>query len=85
MADKKAKSVREAIESAPVVAEETAFLIDELRAQSRKVFGVRSEIVDGALFEYTGDKITKTDAKALITKFLREKAEKEEKEVKDNG
>ncbi|MBC6308118.1 hypothetical protein HCJ66_00995 [Listeria sp. FSL L7-1582] len=60
-------------------------MIDELRAQSRKVFGVRAEIMDGALFGYVGNAITKTEAKSLITKFLREKAEKEEEEVKDNG
>ncbi|MBC1824228.1 hypothetical protein [Listeria seeligeri] len=50
--------------------EETQFSIKQLKEHSRAVFGVKREIIEGALFDYKKEKITKTEASNLIKKFL---------------
>ncbi|EDP7604048.1 hypothetical protein HB838_14415 [Listeria seeligeri] len=52
------------------VAVETKFTIAQLKENSRSIFGVQSEVVDGALFDYKEKQITKTEASNLIKKFL---------------
>ncbi|MCY8513549.1 hypothetical protein [Bacillus atrophaeus] len=49
---------------------ETAFYIKDLREHSRELFGVKPEVFDGALFHVDKKRITKTEAKKLITQFL---------------
>ncbi|MEC0765738.1 hypothetical protein C6370_18305 [Bacillus atrophaeus] len=49
---------------------ETAFYIKDLRGHSRELFGVKPEVFDGALFHVDKKRITKTEAKKLITQFL---------------
>ncbi|MCY8503932.1 hypothetical protein MOD00_20920 [Bacillus inaquosorum] len=49
---------------------ENAFYIKDLREHSRELFGVKSEVFDGALFHVHKTSITKSEAKKLITQFL---------------
>ncbi|WP_235011072.1 hypothetical protein [Listeria monocytogenes] len=50
--------------------EETQFSVEQLKENSRVIFGVQPEVIDGALFDYTGEQITKTKARNLINNFL---------------
>ncbi|HFL0606054.1 TPA: hypothetical protein ACGX6L_002133 [Listeria monocytogenes] len=68
-------TARKAVEGSAVVKsqqlEETQFSVEQLKEHSRAIFGVQSEVVDGALFDYAGEQITKKEAGNLIDSFLR--------------
>ncbi|WP_376785306.1 hypothetical protein [Siminovitchia terrae] len=49
---------------------EPEFYIYQLREHSREIFGVKPEVLDGALFNYKKVKITKAEARKLINSFL---------------
>lgn len=50
---------------------EPEFYIYQLREHSQKEFRVKSEVLDGALFDYTKSKITKSEAQKRIDSFLK--------------
>lgn len=49
---------------------EPEFYIYQLREHSREEFGVKPEVLDGALFRCKEVKLTKTKVKELIKAFL---------------
>lgn len=64
-------SEKKTIETAPVTkASEPEFYIHQLRERSRKEFGVKPEVLDGALFNYTEPKISKSETRKRIDDFL---------------
>jgi len=58
-----------AVEKVPV-SKEPEFYIYQLRELSQEQFAVKSEVLDGALFNYNKTMITKPEAKKRIESFL---------------
>lgn len=55
---------------------ESSFYVYELREHSRKLFGVRPEVLDGALFDYSETQITKSEAEKRIRAFMAQEVKK---------
>ncbi|TPE70667.1 hypothetical protein [Halalkalibacterium halodurans] len=53
---------------------ETKHYIYELREHSRELFGVKPEVLDGALFDYPDTQISKSEAERRIRAFLNKEA-----------
>ncbi|WP_440097236.1 hypothetical protein ACTDI5_07100 [Bacillus paralicheniformis] len=53
---------------------ESLFRIHDLREHSKELFGVKPEVLDGALFGLGQKQVTKTEAKKRIREFLRKEA-----------
>ncbi|MFP7378170.1 hypothetical protein [Bacillus paralicheniformis] len=53
---------------------ESLFHIQDLREHSKELFGVKPEVLDGALFGLDQKQVTKTEAKKRIREFLRKEA-----------
>ncbi|TWK54847.1 hypothetical protein [Bacillus licheniformis] len=53
---------------------ESFFHIQDLREHSKELFGVKPEVLDGALFGLGQKQVTKTEAKKRIREFLRKEA-----------
>lgn len=53
---------------------ESLFHIQDLREHSKELFGVKPEVLDGALFGLGQKQVTKTEAKKRIREFLRKEA-----------
>lgn len=53
---------------------ESLFHIQDLREHSKELFGVKPEVLDGALFGLGQEQVTKTEAKKRIREFLRKEA-----------
>ncbi|KYC74062.1 hypothetical protein NST30_06505 [Bacillus sp. FSL K6-3846] len=53
---------------------ESLFYIQDLREHSKELFGVKPEVLDGALFGLGQKQVTKTEAKKRIREFLRREA-----------
>ena len=74
----KEKIVKAKVE--PVIAQarstESSFYVYELREHSRQIFGVRPEILDGALFDYVETQITKSEAEKRIRAFMAQEVKK---------
>jgi hypothetical protein len=47
------------------------YKLAELRENSKAVFGVRPEVLDGALYGQTAEEYTKDEVKAALDKFLK--------------
>ncbi|MEK4568766.1 hypothetical protein [Bacillus sp. FSL K6-3458] len=56
--------------AAPVLPKEAAFSFEALKEHSKELFGVKPEILEGALFYIKDKPITKTEAKKQIDAFL---------------
>ncbi|AMM89701.1 hypothetical protein UP15_12150 [Bacillus pumilus] len=56
--------------AAPVLPKEAAFSFEALKEHSKELFGVKPEILEGALFYIKDRPITKTEAKKQIDAFL---------------
>ncbi|KUL16194.1 hypothetical protein MOD14_10590 [Bacillus haynesii] len=53
---------------------ESLFHIQDLREHSKELFGVKPEVLDGALFGLDQKQVTKSEAKKRIREFLRKEA-----------
>ncbi|GIN67680.1 hypothetical protein J41TS2_31010 [Bacillus sonorensis] len=53
---------------------ESLFRIRDLREHSKELFGVKPEVLDGALFGLDQNQVTKSEAKKRIREFLRKEA-----------
>lgn len=53
---------------------ESLFHIRDLREHSKELFGVKPEVLDGALFGLDQNQVTKSEAKKRIREFLRKEA-----------
>ncbi|KAA6450347.1 hypothetical protein [Bacillus swezeyi] len=53
---------------------ESLFHIRDLREHSKELFGVKPEVLDGALFGLDQKQVTKSEAKKRIREFLRKEA-----------
>ncbi|WP_144474378.1 hypothetical protein [Bacillus pumilus] len=56
--------------AALVLLKEVAFSFEALKEHSKELFGVKPEILEGALFYIKDQPITKTEAKKQIDAFL---------------
>lgn len=52
-------------------ASEAEFYIHQLREHSREQFGVKPEVIDGVLFDYKKEKITKSELQKRIDGFMK--------------
>ncbi|KYG33971.1 hypothetical protein AZF04_15395 [Alkalihalobacillus trypoxylicola] len=50
------------------------FYLNELREHSRRLFGIKPEVIDGALFNIKGNQITKSQVERYIRLFLTREA-----------
>jgi len=62
----------EVIEEKKVKKAEVAYPLHELQSNSKELFNVNAEVVEGAFRHTKEKKLTKRQAKELITKFLKE-------------
>ena len=69
----KAKVEPVVLQARPV---ESSFYVYEIREHSRRIFGVRPEILDGALFDYAETQITKSEAEKRIRAFMAQEVKK---------
>lgn len=56
--------------AAPVIPKEPGFSFEALKEHSKELFGVKPEILEGALFYIKDQPITKTEVKKQINAFL---------------
>ncbi|WP_139220286.1 hypothetical protein [Gracilibacillus orientalis] len=63
--------VKPAVSTAKTIKKETEFPLYELREHSLELFGVKSEVIDGAFLNYKNVKATKKQAENLIKSFLK--------------
>ncbi|MFN2745828.1 MULTISPECIES: hypothetical protein [Bacillus] len=61
------KKTKSAAKKAP---QEALFYIEDLREHAKELFGVKPEVLDGALFHVKERQIAKTEASQLIQTFL---------------
>lgn len=56
---------------ASTVYKEAEFPVSELREHSRKVFGIKPEVFDGAFFNYEKASVSKKEAEKMIQGYLK--------------
>ncbi|MGE6629835.1 hypothetical protein [Bacillus sp. NPDC077027] len=64
------KTKKEQVEKVPVTEKEYGFSFEALKEHSKDLFGVKPEILEGALFYIKQQPITKTEAKKHLDAFL---------------
>ena len=55
---------------APLEEREALFYIEDLREHAKELFGIKPEVLDGALFHVKEEQISKPEASQLIQTFL---------------
>ncbi len=55
---------------APLEEREALFYIEDLREHAKELFGIKPEVLDGALFHVKEEQISKLEASQLIQTFL---------------
>jgi len=64
------KKTKTEAEKAPLEEREALFYIEDLREHAKELFGIKPEVLDGALFHVKEEQISKLEASQLIQTFL---------------
>ncbi|MED1739109.1 hypothetical protein P4U97_06290 [Bacillus swezeyi] len=64
------KKTKSEAKKAPQAEHEALFFIADLREHAKELFGIKAEVLDGALFHVKEQQISKTEASQLIQTFL---------------
>ncbi|QII48580.1 hypothetical protein G3M81_07455 [Bacillus paralicheniformis] len=64
------KKTKTEAKKAPQEEREALFYIEDLREHAKELFGIKPEVLDGALFHVKEKRISKLEASQLIQTFL---------------